>query len=77
MPWQPTPVFFPGEFHGQRSLEGYSSQVTKNWTRLKRLSMPTRRIIQILCLFIQETLDSNQFPGDAVGLGIPLADSPL
>ena len=28
MPWrraqQPTPVFLPGEFHGQRSLEGYS-----------------------------------------------------
>ena len=22
--WQPTPVFLPGEFHGQRSLEGYS-----------------------------------------------------
>ena len=22
--WQPTPVFFPGEFHGQRSLVGYS-----------------------------------------------------
>ena len=22
--WQPTPVFFPGESHGQRSLEGYS-----------------------------------------------------
>ena len=22
--WPPTPVFFPGEFHGQRSLEGYS-----------------------------------------------------
>ena len=21
--WQPTPVFFPGEFHGQRSLMGY------------------------------------------------------
>ena len=21
--WQPTPVFFPGEFHGQRSLAGY------------------------------------------------------
>ena len=25
-PWQPTPVFFPGESHGQRSLAGYSSQ---------------------------------------------------
>ena len=22
--WQPTPVFIPGEFHGQRSLAGYS-----------------------------------------------------
>ena len=22
--WQPTPVFTPGEFHGQRSLVGYS-----------------------------------------------------
>ena len=21
--WQPTPVFLPGEFHGQRSLLGY------------------------------------------------------
>ena len=24
--WQPTPVFLPGEFLGQRSLTGYSSQ---------------------------------------------------
>ena len=23
--WLPTPVFLPGEFHGQRSLVGYSS----------------------------------------------------
>ena len=22
--WQPTPVFLPGNFHGQRSLGGYS-----------------------------------------------------
>ena len=22
--WQPTPVFLPGKFHVQRSLEGYS-----------------------------------------------------
>ena len=21
--WQPTPVFLPGEFHGQRNLAGY------------------------------------------------------
>ena len=23
--WKPTPVFYPGEFHGQRSLEGYNT----------------------------------------------------
>ena len=23
--WQPTPVFLPGESHGQRSLVGYST----------------------------------------------------
>ena len=27
--WQPPPVFLPGEFHGQRSLAGYSHGVTK------------------------------------------------
>ena len=32
--WQPTPVFLPGESHGQRSLEGYSPWDRKSWTRL-------------------------------------------
>ena len=27
--WQPTPVFFPGESHGQRSLVGYSPKDRK------------------------------------------------
>ena len=27
--WQPTPVFLPGESHGQRSLMGYSQQGRK------------------------------------------------
>ena len=31
--WQPTPVFLPGESHGQRSLGGYSPQDhTKYWS---------------------------------------------
>ena len=36
--WQPTPVFLPGEYHGQRSLTGYSAQThkesdtTEQWT---------------------------------------------
>ena len=27
--WQPTPIFLPGESHGQRSLAGYSSWSSK------------------------------------------------
>ena len=27
--WQPTPVFLPGEFHGRRSLVGYSPRGCK------------------------------------------------
>ena len=38
--WHPTPVFLPGEFHGRRSLVGYSPwgrkelEYTKSQTRL-------------------------------------------
>ena len=32
--WQPTPVFLPGEFHGQRSLVGYSPWIVKTQTQL-------------------------------------------
>ena len=30
----PTPVFLPGEFHEQRSPEGYSPWGCKSWTQL-------------------------------------------
>ena len=32
--WLPTPVFLPGEFHGQRSLVGYVHGVAKSWIQL-------------------------------------------
>ena len=28
--WLPTPVFLPGEFHGQRNLVGYSPRIAKS-----------------------------------------------
>ena len=31
--WKPTPVFLPGEFHGQRSLVGYIPWLTKSWAQ--------------------------------------------
>ena len=36
--WQPTPVFFPGEFHGQRSLLGYSPWGCKESDMTERLT---------------------------------------
>ena len=36
--WQPTPVFLPGESHGQRSLVGYSPQGRTESDILKQLS---------------------------------------
>ena len=37
--WQPTPVFLPGESHGQRSLEGYSPRSHKESDMIEQLSM--------------------------------------
>ena len=40
--WQPTPVFLPGESHGQRSLAGYIQPMgLHSQTHLKRLSTHT------------------------------------
>ena len=33
--WQPTPVFLPGESHGQRSVVGCSPWIAESWTQLK------------------------------------------
>ena len=38
--WQPTPVFFPGEFQGQRSLESYSPWDHKEWDMTEQLTHP-------------------------------------
>ena len=36
--WLPTPAFLPGEFHGQRSLAGYSPWGRKEWATTGRLT---------------------------------------
>ena len=41
--WQPTPVFLPGESHGQRSLAGYSPWGHKDWDMTEQNSMHTGR----------------------------------
>ena len=37
--WQPSPVFLPGESHGQKSLAGYSPWGRKEQKQLKQLSV--------------------------------------
>ena len=38
--WPPTPVFLPGESHGQRSVVGYSPWVHRESDATEQLSMP-------------------------------------
>ena len=46
--WLPTPVFLPGEFHGQRSLTGYSPRDRKESDMTERL------ILSLFTFFITE-----------------------
>ena len=38
--WQPTAVFLPGKFHGQRSLVGYSPWGCKEFDMTEQLTSP-------------------------------------
>ena len=62
--WQPTPVFLPGESHGQRSLVGYRQWVTKSWIRLSDLT-------PLLCIRLRGMLTKhNNFMMTILHLGI-------
>ena len=37
--WLPTPLFLPGEFHGQRKLAGYSPWDCKQLDTMERLTL--------------------------------------
>ena len=54
MAWQPTPVFLPGEFHGQRSLAGYSPQDYKE-------SDTTEQLLLLLLLGVLGVSPVNSF----------------
>ena len=53
--WQPTPVFLPGEYHGQRNLAGYSP-----WGCPE--SDTTERLLSVnLCYFLLFSNDARKF----------------
>ena len=43
--WKPTPVFLPGEFHGQRSLAGYSPCGRKKSDMIERLTLTCNLVV--------------------------------
>ena len=47
--WQPTPVFLPGEFHGQRSLVGYSPSGHKESDMTERLTYTHTQSTTCIC----------------------------
>ena len=49
--WQPTPAFLPGEFHGQRSLEGYSLWGHKESSSTEWLTLPLSQMSMPLSQF--------------------------
>ena len=51
--WQPTPVFWPGESHGQRSLVGYSPWGHKEVdTQLTFHFSPSLLFVHLICASI-------------------------
>ena len=62
--WQPTPVFLPGESHGERSLVGCIYVVAQSWTRLKRLSSSSSSMcVYIHHIYCRKLSFSVGFPG--------------
>ena len=60
--WQPTPVFFPGEVYGQRSLPGYSPWNGKksNMTEQLGLQFSSVQLFSHLWLFATPWITSHQ-----------------
>ena len=73
--WPPTPVFLPGEFHGQRSLEGYSpwshrvghDWVTNTFTLLFHYWLILRSLSTCCGLSLAETILTHIYRTSSMG----------
>ena len=54
--WQPTPVFLPGEFHGQRSLVDYSPQGHKELNTTEQLMLSLLRTSSVQFTSVAQSL---------------------
>ena len=71
--WQPTPVFLPGESHGQRSLVGYSPWSRKEWDMTEPLITHTHSVVEgALQSHLPNLIQSSQRQGGVEGARSPL-----
>ena len=56
--WLPTPVFLPGEFHGQRNLAGYSPLGRKESDTTEQLTYFTLSVTKKKYVLILKTMKS-------------------
>ena len=72
--WLPTPVFLPGEFHGQRSLVGYSPWGCKELDTSEQLSL----LPSSLSLLVVPTMSEPplSLPGQHLPFHPPIPKSP-
>ena len=63
--WQPTPVFLPGKFHGQRSLTGYSPWGHKESDTIEQLSTQAPKVTKFV---IVGDSPGNQIQSSHMGL---------
>ena len=74
--WQPTPIFLPGEFHGQRRLVGYSPWVAKNrswpsdWARMHAKIILAFQLMR-LDITSSRFLYLSNIIGGSTGVGLP------
>ena len=61
--WQPTPVFLPGEFHGQRSLESYTPWGRKESDTTKQLThtQHTLLLYQVVLVSAEASFSKTKF----------------
>ena len=64
--WQPTPVFLPGEFHGQSSLVGYSPWGCKELDVTEHSSFQFSSVAQ-LCPTLCNPMDCSLCPWNSPG----------
>ena len=66
--WQPTPVFLPGEFHGQRSLVGYSPLDGKESDMTQQLTHVSGMVLGTKFTNRNETLEGQSFLGTDISM---------